>query len=60
MTDTLTEEPEVHKLWDLDSIGIDASQPLPEEKKSYQVYLDSVNMLRYCSASVGFCGVYLD
>lgn len=43
MTDTLTEEPEVHKLWDLDSIGIDASQPLPEERKSYQVYLDTVN-----------------
>lgn len=34
--------PPVHKLWDLDVIGIDAKQPIPEEQLTYQEYLNSV------------------
>lgn len=32
----------VHKLWDLDCIGINVNQPSPEDTLSYQAYLDTV------------------
>ena len=41
-TDTHLEHTPMHKLWDLDVIGINPTQPLPEDLTSYQDYLDSV------------------
>ncbi|KAK3894099.1 hypothetical protein Pcinc_002118 [Petrolisthes cinctipes] len=38
----LEDESELHKLWDLDSIGIDATKPIPDDSVSYQAYLDTV------------------
>ncbi|KAK3871589.1 hypothetical protein Pcinc_023276 [Petrolisthes cinctipes] len=38
----LEDESELHKLWDLDSIGIDATIPIPDDSVSYQAYLDTV------------------
>ena len=37
-----TEEPPIHKLWDLDSIGINACAPTPQDEDAYQNYLDTV------------------
>ena len=39
---TANSEMAVHKLWDLDVIGIDTTKPAPDETKSYQDYLDTV------------------
>ena len=38
----LEEETEVHKLWDLDSLGIQADETMPDDRLSYQMYLDSL------------------
>ena len=32
----------MHRLWDLDVIGIDPTQPIPENRAAYQDYLDTV------------------
>ena len=32
----------VHKLWDLDAIGIDATAPSPQDDVAYQQYLNSL------------------
>lgn len=41
-TDLQVEHPPIHKLWDLDIIGIDPTQAAPDDRISYQEYLDTV------------------
>ena len=38
----LEEECEVHKLWDLDIMGINNTEPMPDDRRSYELYLDSL------------------
>ena len=37
-----TDEPPIHKLWELESIGIDPTAPIPQDDIVYQNYLNSV------------------
>ena len=37
-----TEEPPLHKLWDLDTIGINATAPTPQDDVAYRNFLDTV------------------
>lgn len=41
-TETKMEHLPMHRLWDLDVIGIDPTQPIPENRAAYQDYLDTV------------------
>ena len=36
------DEPPIHRLWDLETIGIDPSAPAPQDTAVYQNYLDTV------------------
>ena len=38
-----SDEPPIHKLWELDSIGIDPTAPSPQDDAAYKNYLDSVS-----------------
>ena len=43
VTDMIEENTEpIHKLWDLDTIGIKQNEPSPEDNISYQAYLDTL------------------
>ena len=41
-TEVKMEHLPMHRLWDLDVIGIDPTQPIPEDRMAYQEYLDTV------------------